>query len=292
MNDDEEPLAGDDLLEHGLEPLLELAAELRARDERAHVQRHEPLVLETLGHVAVHDALREPFDDGRLADARLADEHRIVLRAAREHLDHAADLLVAADHRIELALPRGLGEVAGEALERLVLLLGILVRHLVRAAHLLERLEELLARRAEAVEQAVAFVALHGGEREQEVLGADVVVLQLLGILLGAVEDLIDLARERRIGAAALLGIAGRLLLHARAEVGNVHTDLLQEWDDDPFFLREQRLQEVAVVDERIPGAAGDPERILDGVARFDGEFIWVQHRSIRAPKLLEQRMW
>ena len=121
-----------DLLEHGLQPLLELAAVLRAGDQRAHVERDDALVLEAFGHVAADDALREPFDDGGLADAGLADEHRVVLRAARQHLDDAADLLVAADDRIELALARQLGQVAAVALERLVLALGVLVGHALR----------------------------------------------------------------------------------------------------------------------------------------------------------------
>ena len=129
------PSAVGDLLQHRLEPLLELAAELRAGDERAEVERDEPLVAQALGHVAVHDALREPFGDRRLADAGLADEHGIVLRAAREHLHHAADLLVAADDRIELALARRLGEVARVALQRLVLVLRRLVGDAMRAAH-------------------------------------------------------------------------------------------------------------------------------------------------------------
>jgi hypothetical protein len=38
-----------DLLEHGLEPLLELAAVLGSGDERAHVQGQDPLVLEPSG---------------------------------------------------------------------------------------------------------------------------------------------------------------------------------------------------------------------------------------------------
>ncbi len=59
---------------------------------------------EAVGHVAVDDAQRQTFDDGGLADAGLADQHRIVLGAARQHLDGAADFLVAADHRIELAV--------------------------------------------------------------------------------------------------------------------------------------------------------------------------------------------
>ena len=93
-----------DLLEHRLQALLELAAILRAGDERAHVEGDDALVLQPFGHVAAHDALRQALDDRRLADARLADQHRIVLRPAGEHLDDAADLLVAADDRIELAL--------------------------------------------------------------------------------------------------------------------------------------------------------------------------------------------
>ena len=147
------PFGVGDLLEHRLEALLELAAELRAGDQRAEVERHEPLVLEAFGHVAVHDALREPLDDGRLADAGLADEHRVVLRAAREHLDDAADLLVAADHRIELSLARRVGEVARVALQRLVLVLRRLVGDAMRAAHGLERLEQRCVRRADGVEQ-------------------------------------------------------------------------------------------------------------------------------------------
>ena len=64
------------------------------------------LFFEALGHVAADDALRETFDDRGLADAGFADQHRVVLGAAREHLDDAADLFVAADDRVELALRR------------------------------------------------------------------------------------------------------------------------------------------------------------------------------------------
>ena len=142
--DEEDDLPGrvGDFLEDRLQTLLELAAVLRARDERAHVERDDLLVLEPLGHVLADDPLGQPFDDGRLADARLADEHRVVLRAARQHLDHAADLLVAADDRIELALARELGEVAPVALERLVGALGILARDALRPAHRGHRLQD------------------------------------------------------------------------------------------------------------------------------------------------------
>ena len=49
------------------------------------------------------DPLGEALDDRGLADAGLADQDGVVLGAAGEDLDDAADLVVAADDRVELA---------------------------------------------------------------------------------------------------------------------------------------------------------------------------------------------
>ena len=113
-----------DLVQNALEALLELATIFRAGDERSHVEREQLLVFDQFRHVAIDDAERQALHDRRLADAGLADQHRIVLGAPRQHLNRAADLLVAADHRIELAVARRLGEVAGVFLERVILILG------------------------------------------------------------------------------------------------------------------------------------------------------------------------
>ncbi len=124
-----------DLFEHGLEPLLELAAVHRAGDEGGEVERDELLALERVGDVAGDDALGEPLDDGGLADAGLADEHRVVLGAAGEHLADAADLGVTPDHGVEFAALGDLGEVDAVLLECGLLLVGrrrgaLHVRHL------------------------------------------------------------------------------------------------------------------------------------------------------------------
>ena len=63
------------------------------------------------------DPLGQPLDDGGLADAGLADQDRVVLGPAGEDLDHPLDLGLAADDRVELALARELGEIAGEFVE-------------------------------------------------------------------------------------------------------------------------------------------------------------------------------
>ena len=117
-------------LQHRLEPLFELAAILGPASSAGHVQRQHPLALEGfLGHFVVDDALRQSFHDGGLADARLADQHRVVLGPALQDLDRTADFVVTADHRIELAHAGPLGEIEGVFLQRLALPLGLLAAH-------------------------------------------------------------------------------------------------------------------------------------------------------------------
>ena len=118
VDEQDDVLVLGDLVHDRLEPLLELAAVLRAGDDRRHVERQDAVVAQRLRALAVRDELRQPFDDRRLADAGLADEHRVVLLAAREHLHHALDLLGATDRRVELPLGGELRQVAAEVVER------------------------------------------------------------------------------------------------------------------------------------------------------------------------------
>ena len=149
-----------DLLEDGLETLLELAAVLRARDHGGEVERDEALAAQRLRHVTVDDALGQSLDDRGLADAGVADEHGVVLRPAREHLHDAADLVVAPDDRVEPAVAGRLGEVGAVGRESLALGLGVLPGHLGTGAQVLE---PLLERARVALDGAL----LEEGEQQQ-----------------------------------------------------------------------------------------------------------------------------
>src|SRR5205085_1841573 len=107
-----------DLVHDGLDALLELAAVFGAGHHHGQVEDDDAAVAEQLGDVAVHDELGQPLDDGGLADAGLAQQHRVVLGAAAEDLDDALDLVLPADDRVELALAGELGQVAAEAVQR------------------------------------------------------------------------------------------------------------------------------------------------------------------------------
>ena len=72
-----------ELLDDLLEALLELAAVLGAGDERPDVEGQDALVEQRLRHVAADDPMGEALGDRGLADAGLADEGGVVLRAPR-----------------------------------------------------------------------------------------------------------------------------------------------------------------------------------------------------------------
>ncbi len=106
------------LLDDLLEPLFEVAPVARAGDQRAHVEGEEGFFRQRLGTLALLYGEREPFDDRRLADARIAYQQRIVLRPPCENLQGACRLVTASDEGIDLSLLGFLVEVAAEDRQR------------------------------------------------------------------------------------------------------------------------------------------------------------------------------
>lgn len=118
--DDDLTLRGPDLVEDSLQTLLKFAAVLRTSDHRCQIQLHNPLLAQPLRHITANDPLCKTLDNCCLPDSWLADQHGVVLGAPQQYLNDAADLIVAPDHRIELALARKGRQIATIALERLI----------------------------------------------------------------------------------------------------------------------------------------------------------------------------
>ena len=83
--------------------LLKFAAVFRARDDAGHVQRIKTLAAQRLRHGPGGEILRHTLHDGRLADARLADQGGVVLVPPGEDLQDGLDLLPPADDRLPLS---------------------------------------------------------------------------------------------------------------------------------------------------------------------------------------------
>ena len=208
-----------DLLHDLLEPLLELAAVLRAGDEGSEVEGVDLLLAEQLGHGVGRDPLGQSLDHSGLADAGLADQHRVVLRAAREDLHHALDLVLATDDRIELALARLLGQVATELVEQLRALLGLgLCARCLRLAsagaatrarqHADDLVADLLGVGVEVEQDACGNPLVLAHETEQDVLGADVVVPERERLTQRQLEHLLGTRGEWDLSGRDLVALA------------------------------------------------------------------------------------
>ena len=242
------PQLFDDLLE----ALLELAAVLGAGDERADVERQHALVEQRLRDVAGDDPVREALRDRGLADARLADQRRVVLRAAREDLDDPLDLLLAADDRVELAGPRGLGQVDAELIDRRGLAGALrLCRGAGRRA-LRQDADDLVANLvqvdAEALEDAGGDALALADEAEQQVLRADVVVAEAAGLVDRELDDALrarrqpDLADDRAIPAPDDE-------LHRRADLGELDVHVLEHARRDALAFAHEPEQQMLRAD-------------------------------------------
>jgi hypothetical protein len=237
-----------DLLEDRLEALLELATELGARDERAEIERDDPLVLEALGHVAADDPLGEALRDGRLADAGLADQDRVVLCPSRQDLDDPPDLVVAPDDRVEPAGACLGGQVAAVLLERGVGALGVGRGDPLTATHAGERLEQRLATGRVAFEQGLTLAA-DLGDAEQEVLGRDVFVAETLRLGLGQLDGA-PRARVERQRATLDASAPGEDRRQLTPEGGQVDTEPAKGLGRDAVVGLDECRQDVLGVED------------------------------------------
>src|SRR5581483_5692602 len=240
-------------LHDGLQPLLELAAILRSRHESAQIQLEEALVGQNVGHVMGDDLLREALDNGRLADTGLADQHGVVLGAARENLDDSLDLLLAPDDGIELRLPRQLREVAGELVEhrRLRALLG--ARRVLVTEQRERLLSHLVQTRAERFEDLGGDGLTFFHQTEQQVLRTDVVVAELPRFFDGELEDALGLRGERHLTEGQGLRKAGERALDFGLDRLQTQTEPLQDRRGDAFPVSDEAEQHVLGPDEIVP---------------------------------------
>ena len=189
------------LVHHRLDPLLELAAVFGARNHHGQVKHDDPPIGQQFRNVVVNDLLRQALDDGGLADPGLAQQHRVVLLPAAEDLDDPLNLGRPADDRVEFALAGHVRQVAAEGIERGRLALALFrfrggrgIAHFLALCPGAQQVQDFLA----DVLQLEAEVHQHLGrhsilltqQTEQEVLGADIVVVELAGLFDRKFDDL------------------------------------------------------------------------------------------------------
>ncbi len=256
------------------------------------------MVAERLWALAIRDELGKPFDDGCLADARFADEHRIVLLAAREHFHDALDLLGAADRRIELAFRGQLRQIPAEVIEcgRLGLLLALGRRLRLCRAALLGLTTTLRHLRSEDAQrlgaggvQIDARIGQHlrrnpfffAEKTEQEVFSPNVAVVELASLAHGELEHFLGARGIRQIGAGRLTGFPFLdRLLDFLLDVVQLDAQVLEHRRGDALTFADQSEKNVLRPDVLVVEACRLFASHREHLSHSLGEVVAV-HRSL-----------
>ncbi len=279
-------------MDDGLEALLEVAAEARAREQRAGVEREHLGAFEQIRNVVSEQPRRQPLGERRLADAGVADEHRVVLAPAAEDLHGPLQLVGAPDQRIELARLGARGQVGGVGGQRIarggaaaVADAGLRVRRLTTLGPGRRRRRHLRLAVGDVLEHVEARDAL----RRQELRRVRPVLLQRRGDDVAGVHFLPARAlhvQHRRLQHAPERQRLLRLLLLAARELFDRFVQILVEiaaqlrhvgaaGREDPlaFGIVRERVEEVLEREVRVTPRGRLTVR--DGQDDFE---CWAEH--------------
>ena len=117
-----------DLGKNGFQSLFKFAAELCARDKRAHIKGKNRLILQPFGYVPTDYSLRESFRNSGLTYTGFAYKHGVVLRLSRKNSYHVTNFGIPADNGVKLLLPCPLDKVKTVFFQSVIRLLRLVVR--------------------------------------------------------------------------------------------------------------------------------------------------------------------
>ena len=83
--------------------------------QQAHVQRQQFNPEQHRRHFTGGDARGQAFDDSGFTHTGFAHHNRVVFAPAGEDVDHLADRVIAAQHRVKFPGPRLLRQIVGKA---------------------------------------------------------------------------------------------------------------------------------------------------------------------------------
>ena len=245
--DKKDRLRGYDFFDHLFQPLFKLAPVHGACHQAADIQHQQPFVEQRFGHVTVDDPLGQPFDDRSLADARFADQRRVVFGAAAQNLDHTFDFWLAADHRVELALFGGSSHVVAELVDQrgfglfflFVLALGLALQDVARCLG-----SHPVKVDAEPAQHIDGNPLPFSHKPQQQVLGANVVVAHQTGFVDGQFDHTFGAGGQCRLPKRRAFSPSDGSLDGAN-DLDRLDTQLAQHLDGHPVFLAHQSQQQV-----------------------------------------------
>ena len=269
---------GFDVAEHGLKALLEFAAELRAGNQRAHIQREDGLVFQPLRHIAPDNALGKALGDGGLANARLANKDGVILGLSRENADHIADFAVPADNGVQLLLPGTLHQVGAVLFQRVIGVLRVIGGDGL-GLHPAQLGSKGGAGDSMILQDAFQVSASLAKDGKHQVFHRDILIMELFGALFRRVNDFSGLRGGIDLAAAAAdPGQAVDQSHDFPGKAAALHAHISEHGAHQAILLGQQGVKQVLRGEILVALLPGQRLGIIQGLHTFAG-ILFSVHR-------------
>ena len=266
------------LVQHGFQPFLKLAPVLGARDQRAHIQRENGLVLQLFGDVLLHDSLGKSLGNGGFANAGFTDENGVVLRLPGQDTNNIPDFLIPSDHRVHLLLSCPLDQIGAVLFQRVVGSLRVIGGDTLIAPDFLQSLQNTLLCNLIGLEQLLHAAPGSFQKSKEQMLHRHILVLHGLrllrrierGLHVGADIKAVHCLTCPHAGDLSQLGFCRRFQTFHR----NVH--LFQQLRDQTALLPQQCQKQMHLLHLLMRILNRQLLRALDSLNRFLGIVIEV----------------
>ena len=267
------------LVQHSFQPFLKFAPVLGARDQRAHIQRENGLVLQLFGDVLLHDSLGKSLGNGGFAHAGFTDENGVVLRLPGQNADNVPDFLIPADHRIHLLLSCPLDQIGAVLFQRVVGSLRVVGGDTLIAPDFLQSLQNTLLCNLIGLEQLLHAAPGSFQKSKEQMLHGHILVLHGLRLLLRRIERGLYVGADVKAVHCLTRSYAGDLpQLGFRRRFQTLHRNihLSQQLRGQTALLPQQCQKQMHLLHLLMRILNRQLLRALDGLNRFLGIVIEV----------------
>ena len=267
------------LVQHGFQPFLKLAPVLGTRDQRAHIQRENGLVLQLFGDILLHDSLGKSLGNGGFTYAGFADEHRVILRLPGQNADDVPDFLIPADHRIHLLLSCPLDQIGAVLFQRVVGSLRVVGGDTLIAPDFLQSLQNTLLCNLIGLEQLLHAAPGSFQKSKEQMLHRHIFILHGLRLLLRRIERGLHVGADIKAVHCLTCPHAGNLpQLGFRRCFQTFHRNvhLFQQLGNQAALLLQQCQKQMHLLHLLMRILHRQLLRALDGFNRFLGIVVEV----------------
>ena len=267
------------LVQHGFQPFLKLAPVLGARDQRAHVQGENSLVLQLFGDILLHDSLGKSLGNGGFTHAGFTDENRVVLRLPGQDADDVPDFLIPADHRVHLLLSCPLDQVSAVLFQRVVGSLRVVGGDTLIAPDFLQSLQNTFPRNLIGLEQLLHTAPGSFQQPQEQMLHGHIFILHGLRLLLRRIERGLHVGADIKAVHCLTCPHAGNLPqlgFRRRFQTFHRNVHLFQQLGDQTALLLQQCQKQMHLLHLLMRILHRQLLRALDGFNRFLGIVVEV----------------